>query len=91
MSAPYAHDDSPPRGSAIAPVADPRDGGEASRGLTAGEQSLRSHGRRPRLARRMFPHADADRPVRRGNPGWPLHDTRPLNVAQQTSPHSKEA
>ena len=87
----FTHDHSPPAGERDSPGRNPRDGGGASHGLTAVEHSSAVPGTSARFGRRTPLHADSDLSVCRGNPGWPLHDTRLLNVAQQTSPHSKEA
>ena len=88
MPAPHAHDHSPPAGERDSPGRNPRDGGGASHGLTAAEQSSAVPGTQARFGRQVCRYNDTDRTVRRGNHGWPLHEMRPLN-GRATDEHSE--
>ena len=62
MSTPCGYDHSPATGERDSPGPHSRDGGAASHGPTAVEESPPSRGHRPGFARRMSLHVDADRP-----------------------------
>ena len=86
MPRPYAHDHSPSAGERNSRVRPPRDGGRASHGPTAAEQSPAVPGTLARFARATVP-ADPDRPMRRDVPGRRPHDTHLL--AQHASRKDK--
>ena len=86
MPAPHAHDQSPPAGERDSPGRNPRDGGEASHGLTAAEYSV--PGTPARFARRTSLHADPDLSVCRGNRGRAFDHTQLRGLARRT--HLKE-
>ena len=87
MPTPYAHDHSPPVGERDSPGLNPRDGGEGSHGLTAGEQSPAVPGTPARLGRQTLLHADAGLSKCRDVPGRRPHDTHLL--AQHASRKDK--
>ena len=88
MPTPYAHDHSPPAGERDSPGLYPGDGGRGPTRPGCGEYSSAVPGMPDRFGRRVVLHSDADRPVRRADPGWPLHEMRPLN-GRATDKHSK--